>query len=121
MLLGIKRTPSEFQINLGKHWQAPHVELDLFSSHKRIKLDDECFLKDSAQNLNLEKSNKPTNNAMIKAIDSDDAMDYLRVRKQAGESKINIKKAIVFDKVPLFGKEEVEENKPLQDLEMNVQ
>jgi hypothetical protein len=40
---------------------------------------------------------------MIKAIDSDDAMDYLRVRKQAGESKINIKKAKVFDKVPLFG------------------
>ena len=35
---------------------------------------------------------------MIKAIDSDDAMDYLRVRKQAGESKINIKKAKVFDR-----------------------
>jgi hypothetical protein len=47
MLLGIKRTPSELQINLGKHWQAPHVELDLFSSTKRKKLDDESFLKDS--------------------------------------------------------------------------
>ena len=41
---------------------------------------------------------KPSNGAMIKAIDSDDAMDYLRVRKQAGESKINIKKAKVFDR-----------------------
>ena len=100
MLLGIKRTPSELHINFGKQWQAPHVELDLFSSHKRKKLDEESFLKDSVQL--KEKSNKPTNNAMIKAIDSDDAMDYLRVRKQAGESKINIKKAKVFEKVPLL-------------------
>lgn len=111
MLLGVKRTPSELKINLGelgKHWQAPHVELDLFSSQKRKKLDDDSFLKDSVQN--LDKGLKPTNNAMIKAIDSDEAMDYLRVRKQAGESKINIKKAKVFDKVPLFGKEEMEQN-----------
>lgn len=57
---------------------------------------------------------------MIKAIDSDDAMDYLRVRKQAGESKINIKKAKVFDKVPLFGEEDSEENKPLQNFEMKL-
>ena len=34
---------------------------------------------------------------MIKAIDSDDAMDYLRVRKQKGETKLNIKQAKVFD------------------------
>lgn len=57
---------------------------------------------------------------MIKAIDSDDAMDYLRVRKQAGESKINIKKAKVFDKVPLFGEEDSEDNKALQNFEMKV-
>lgn len=93
------------------------MELDLCSSHKRIKLNDDSFLKDSVQN---EKSFKPSNNAMIKAIDSDDAMDYLRVRKQAGESKINIKKAKVFDKVPLFGEEDSEDNKALQNFEMKV-
>lgn len=39
---------------------------------------------------------------MIKAIDSDDALDYLRVRKQKGESKITIKKANVFEKVSSY-------------------
>lgn len=104
-------------MNLSKPWQAPHVELDLFSSHKRKKLNDDSFLKDSVQN---DKSIKPTNNAMIKAIDSDDAMDYLRVRKQAGESKINIKKAKIFDKVPLFGEEDKEDSKAQHNFESKV-
>ena len=87
------------------------MELDLCSSHKRKKLDD-LFLKES---LNNDKSIKPTNNAMIKAIDSDDAMDYLRVRKQTGETNklLNIKKAKVFDKVILCGEDEEEKDKPL--------
>ena len=87
------------------------MELDLCSSHKRKKLDD-LLLKES---LNNDKSIKPTNNAMIKAIDSDDAMDYLRVRKQTGETNtlLNIKKAKVFDKVILCGEDEEEKDKPL--------
>lgn len=121
MCLGIKRAPSDYALNvLRKHWQAPRVEVDLMSSsYKRKKLSNvDDFLKDSVSNLdenNFKINNKqnhgldlclglagatkkPSNGAMIKAIDSDDAMDYLRVRKQAGESKINIKKAKVFDR-----------------------
>lgn len=106
---------------LKKHWQAPRVEYDLVSCGlKRKKLNhDDSFLKDSVSNLDgnnyitnnnqnnvlnlgivlpVGSSKKPSNGAMIKAIDSDDALDYLRVRKQAGESKINIKKAKIFDR-----------------------
>lgn len=110
--MGIKRAPSDLHFHVGKHWQAPHVELDLCSSNKRKKLNDDSFLKESVNN---DKSNKPTNNAMIKAIDSDDAMDYLRVRKQTGETNklLNIKKAKVFDKVLLCGEDDQEKDKPL--------
>ena len=95
MLLGVKRAPSDLNLVLDKNWVASYVEMDLVSNHKRKKLNDDLFLKESIK----EKGGKPTNHAMIKAIDSDDAMDYLRVRKQKGESKINIKKANVFDKI----------------------
>jgi len=42
-------------------------------------------------------------------------MDYLRVRKQTGETNklLNIKKAKVFDKVILYGEDEEEKDKPL--------
>lgn len=70
------------------------MEIDLSSNQKRKKMNDDSFLKNSVN----DKENKPSNKAMIKAIDSDDAMDYLRVRKQKGISKLNIKKATVFDK-----------------------
>ena len=61
-----------------------------------MKLNDDSMLKESAK-----AKSKPSNAAMIKAIDSDDAFDYLRVRKQNGVSKTKliIKKATVFDKV----------------------
>lgn len=111
LLLGIKRAPSEYNLPAGKNWLAPHVELDLCSSHKRKKVDHDSFLKESEIN---EKSVKPSNNVMIKAIDSDDAMDYLRVRKQTGETnKLNIKKAKVFDKVVEYGAEKGNEDTPL--------
>ena len=79
MLLGIKRTSSDLNINLENKWFNPCVELDLSSSYKRKKLniDDLSFHKESL----LGGKAKPSNSAMIKAIESDDAMDYLRVRK----------------------------------------
>lgn len=46
---------------------------------------------------------------MIKAIDSDEAQDYLRVRKQKGVSKINIKRSNIFDRLPK------EEEQPIQN------
>lgn len=75
--------------------------MDLSNSHKRKKLNDDAFLIP----LDIRKG-KPSNQAMIKAIDSDDAMDYLRVRKQKGVSKLVIKKANVFDKVVLSSKDD---------------
>lgn len=107
MLLGVKRAPSDLNVILDKNWVASYVEIDLSSSHKRKRLNDDSFLKESFKG---HKKSKPTNQAMIKAIDSDDAMDYLRVRKQKGESKINIRKPNVFDKsIP----QEEDEDQPL--------
>lgn len=101
LLLGVKRAPSDLNVQLEKNWQASYIDLDLSNSHKRKKLNDDAFLIP----LDISKG-KPSNQAMIKAIDSDDAMDYLRVRKQKGVSKLVIKKANVFDKVVLSSKDD---------------
>lgn len=86
---------SDLNFNLENNWKPSRVDLDLSSSYKRKKLnDDTSILKESL----LDRS-KPSNKEMIKAIDSDDAHDYLRVRKQKGETKLNIKQAKIFDKV----------------------
>ena len=79
-----------------KNLMTSYVKLDLSGSQKRMKLNDDSLVKESAK-----AKSKPSNSAMIKAIDSDDAFDYLRVRKQNGVSKnkLIIKKATVFDKV----------------------
>lgn len=76
MLLGVKRAPSDLNVVLDKNWVASYLEIDLSSTNKRKRLNDDSFLKESMKN-----KGKPSNQAMIKAIDSDDAMDYLRVRK----------------------------------------
>lgn len=86
---------SDLNFNLDHNWKPSRVDMDLSSSYKRKKLnDDTSILKESL----LDRS-KPSNKEMIKAIDSDDAQDYLRVRKQKGETKLNIKQAKIFDKV----------------------
>lgn len=102
-MLGVKRAPSEFdmdfnlQMNGDKNcWMAQYMEKDLTSSKKRIKLYDDSFLKESVK----DKSKLLNKDAVILAVDSDDAMDYLRVRKQNGENIINkltVKKSNVFD------------------------
>ena len=96
LLLGVKRAPSDFDLMVDKNLMTSYVKLDLSGSQKRMKLNDDSLLKESAK-----AKSKPSNSAMIKAIDSDDAFDYLRVRKQNGVSKnkLNIKKATIFDKV----------------------
>lgn len=96
LLLGIKRTSSDINFNLENNWVPSRIELDLSSSYKRKRLnDDSSVLKESQAG----RGGRPSNAAMIKAIDSDDAMDYLRVRKQKGETKLNIKQAKVFDRM----------------------
>lgn len=59
-----------------------------------------CNLEDLKLDLNSKKSAKDYNNH-IQAIESDDAMDYLRVRKQKGVCKFNIKKSSIFDKIDI--------------------
>lgn len=75
--LGIKRMSSDLNINIENNWKPFRVNIDLNSSYKRKKLNDDSSLLQESQFGPVKLSNKE----IIKAIDSDDALDYLRVRK----------------------------------------
>lgn len=101
VLLGIKRAPSELNLKLDHQWLEQCQDMELSSNNKRKKLNDDSYLKQSTghEQLLLIGAAKPSNKAMIRAIDSDEALDYLRVRKQKGVSKLSIKQQTVFERV----------------------